>query len=95
MSTGFDRIRFVNPLNDLLPWEGNPISLAGRIRMIRTHEWKYVEEPEGTCELYNLISDPHELVNLWNQPAYADQQRELESHLGVWKQTLPGMDVDR
>ena len=93
MPTGFDRVRFVNPGNDLLPWEGNPVSLSGRIRMIRTHEWKFVEEVDGISELYHLVHDPHELVNLWNQPAYADVQEELESRLGVWKQTLPGMDV--
>jgi arylsulfatase A-like enzyme len=93
MSTGFDRIRFVNPLNDRLPWEGNPVSLAGRIRMIRTHEYKYVEELEGTCELYDLVHDPHELVNLWNQPAYVAVQRELETRMRAWKQALPGIDA--
>jgi arylsulfatase A-like enzyme len=91
MSTGFDRVRFVNPMNDLLPWEGNPVSLAGRMRMLRTHEWKYVEELAGTSELYDLASDPHELVNLWNRPAYAGVQRELESRLRAWKQALPGI----
>jgi arylsulfatase A-like enzyme len=93
MSTGYDRIRFVNPLNDLLPWEGNPVSLAGRIRMVRTDEWKYVEELQGTCELYDLVNDPHELTNLWDQPAYADVQGELESHLHARKQALPGIDT--
>lgn len=88
MATGFDRIHFVNPLNALLPWEGNPVSLAGRIRMVRTHEWKYVEELEGTCELYDLVNDPCELVNLCNRPAYAAVQGELGSRLDEWKQTL-------
>lgn len=95
MSTGFDRIRFVNPMNDLLPWEGNPVSLAGRMRMVRTHEWKYVEETEGTCELYDLINDPHELTNLWGQPAHTEAQSELENRLCAWKQAISGMDVDR
>jgi arylsulfatase A-like enzyme len=93
MSTGYDRMRFVNPLNDLLPWEGNPVSLAGRIRMVRTHGWKYVEELEGTCELYDLVNDPHELTNLWDQPAYRDVQRELERRLHAWKRSLPGTDA--
>jgi arylsulfatase A-like enzyme len=91
MSTGFDRIPFTNPLNGSLPWEGNPVSLAGRIRMIRTHEFKYVEELEGTCELYDLAHDPHELVNLWNEPTYAKVQNELEERLGTWKRSLAGI----
>jgi arylsulfatase A-like enzyme len=92
-STGFDRVRFRNPLNERLPWEGNPVSLAGRIRMVRTHEWKYVEEREGTCELYDVVNDPHELVNLWHHPAHREVQTELAHHLTAWRQALPGTDV--
>jgi arylsulfatase A-like enzyme len=94
MSTGFDRIRFTNPLNELLPWEGNPVSLTGRIRMIRTEKWKYIEEPEGTCELYDLVNDPHELANLWKCPRFSDVQSELESRLQAWKEALPGTSLD-
>ena len=75
--------RFTNPWNDLLPWEGNPVSLAGRIRMFRTREWKYVEEIGGTCELYDLVNDPHELVNLWGHAQYADMQQDMEARLGA------------
>jgi len=88
MSTGFDRTRFRNPLNPLLPWEGNPVSLSGRIRMIRTHRFKFVQEAFGRCELYDLAEDPHELVNLWNASAYGHIQRELEEQLEAWKRSL-------
>ena len=91
MATGLDRVRFANPNDDRLPWEGNPISLSGRMRMIRTHAWKYVEEIDGTCELYDLIHDPYELVNLWNWPEHTAVQQELVSRLGAWKQSLSAL----
>ena len=81
--------RYTNPWDDRLPWEGNPISLAGRIRMVRTHAWTYVEEEGGTCELYDLQSDPHELVNLWRDPRHAGVQAELAAQLAAWQASLP------
>jgi arylsulfatase A-like enzyme len=81
-----------NPYTSELPWEGNPVSLAGRIRMARTREWKYVEDPAGTCELYDLAADPHELVNLWDRPEHLDIQRRLQRALHAWRDALPGYD---
>lgn len=80
--------QFTNPWNDKLSWEGNPVTLAGRITMIRTHDWKYIDEPDGTCELYDLTSDPHELVNLWNNSAVLDIQTELQKQLEAWKKSI-------
>lgn len=85
---GLDQKHFANPNNPRLPWEANPVSLAGRIYMIRTHKWKYVDEPDGTCELYDLKNDPHELVNLCNDPAYAEIQQKLSHQLAVWQQQI-------
>ena len=34
--------------------------ILARIRMLRTREWKFVEEPGGTDELYDLERDPGE-----------------------------------
>jgi arylsulfatase A-like enzyme len=77
--------RYTNPNNDLLPWEGNPVSLAGRIRMVRTETWKYVEEPGGTDELYDLKSDPHELRNLAKDPDSARVLKQMKSTLAQMK----------
>ena len=85
---------FTNPGNPKLPWEGNPVSLAGRIRMIRTKKWKFIEEIGGTCELYDLENDPFELVNLWNRPEYAEVQSYLAEKLHDWKSRLPGIEYD-
>ena len=65
-----------------LPWEGNPVSLAGRTRMARTKEWTLVDEPGGTCELYNIVDDPGELVNLYGRAEYDGVVGELRAFLG-------------
>ena len=64
---GLDNKRFMNPWEDGIPWEGNPVALSGRIFMYRNHEYKYVEEPSGTNELYDLVNDPYELENIYDE----------------------------
>lgn len=81
---GLQDARFTNPGNSRLPWEGNPVTLAGRIRMIRSHDWKLIAEEGGTGELYDLRNDPHELLNLWQHPPYQHSQDELKLHLSHW-----------
>lgn len=85
---GISKKVFVNPYTDKLPWEANPVALAGRIRMVRNHKWKYIEEEGGTCELYDLVNDPHELVNLWDEPVFQDIQEKLFLKLDLWKKQL-------
>jgi arylsulfatase A-like enzyme len=79
---------FENPYTPGLPWEGNPVSLAGRIRMARTRDWKLVEEIGGTSELYDLRNDPGELTNLHGWPEHQAVQAELQQHLSKWKSSL-------
>jgi arylsulfatase A-like enzyme len=60
-----------------LPWEGNPVSLAGRIRMIRTKKWKLVYDDELNSELYDMKNDPDELVNLFSDPDHTQIKDDL------------------
>lgn len=53
-------------------------------RMIRTANAKYVYSPHGTDELYDLMSDPHELVNRVDDPEYGHLRVELRSRLREW-----------
>ncbi|MHB8995427.1 MAG: sulfatase family protein [Armatimonadota bacterium] len=49
---------------------------------IRTKEFKLIHYVGDTCgELYDLVNDPGEFVNLWEDPAYLPQRRELQSRL--------------
>ena len=84
LSEGLQGRVFTNPADDRLPWEGNPVALAGRIRMIRNHDWKLIAEARGAGELYDLRADPHELANLWDNRQYANVRDELQLALQRW-----------
>ena len=54
--------------------------------MIRGKEWKlvhYLDSDEG--QLYNLINDPTENENLWNDPGYQSQKKVLTTKLLNWR----------
>ena len=54
------------------------------IRMIRTAEFKYNKYIDHGEELYDLVNDPEELVNLAGDARYADTQRALATDLDRW-----------
>lgn len=57
----------------------------GPVRMIRTHEWKYVHRyPFGPCELYDLVKDPGERTNLYDNPANRTLIGDLQKRLNRW-----------
>ena len=57
----------------------------GGTRMIRTAAWKYVHRyPDGPDELYDLIHDPHERVNLVNEAGHADTKHRSYEQMAVW-----------
>ncbi|MEZ4672936.1 MAG: hypothetical protein R2932_01675 [Caldilineaceae bacterium] len=42
---------------------------------------------QAAGELYDLTADPHELDNLWNEPAHAAQKATLINQLLAWLAT--------
>lgn len=50
-------------------------------RILWRENWKYVFNPCGIDELYNLAGDPNERVNLADNPACGDKLREMSGHL--------------
>jgi arylsulfatase A-like enzyme len=49
-----------------------------RLRTVRTATQKMtVELDSGAGELYDLVNDPHELINRYDDPAYAAARREM------------------
>jgi len=54
------------------------------IRMIRTAEFKYNHYILHGEELYDLKNDPDELINLADDPGYADRKKELKGVLDRW-----------
>lgn len=75
---GLEEKRYTNPGDPRLPWEGNPLALAGPIRMVRTEKWKMIEEKGGTWELYDLVQDPREVNNLFYHRGYEEVKAQLQ-----------------
>tara|TARA_R110002049_G_scaffold4601_6_gene32865 strand:- start:48116 stop:49582 length:1467 start_codon:yes stop_codon:yes gene_type:complete len=67
------------------------------VRSVRTTKWKYVERlgQEPPRELYNLVTDPEELINIADVPDHADTQKQLRKRLHDWfeKYTDPKWDL--
>ena len=56
---------------------------VGQLRGVRTERWKlthYIQEPQG-FELFDLEKDPHEMKNLYGDPAHKDRVEELRAEL--------------
>jgi arylsulfatase A-like enzyme len=57
----------------------------GRRKMARTHEWKNVHDPMGDRdELYDLVRDPWELVNVVDDLEHAGVVAEMRLRLLDW-----------
>jgi choline-sulfatase len=70
----------------------------GPVRMIRSKNWKYIHRyPYGPHELYNLVTDPGEDNNLFDQAEYEDKTIEMRDKLQRWfaKYVNPELDGAR
>ncbi|MEG0906318.1 MAG: sulfatase-like hydrolase/transferase [Cellulosilyticaceae bacterium] len=57
----------------------------GPTRMIRTKEWKYIHRyPYGPHELYHLVEDPGEKINLIDEEKCSVITKELRGKLSTW-----------
>jgi len=57
----------------------------GPARMIRSQEWKYVHRwPDGPHELYDLVNDPGETINLIDQDEVQAVRGQLDLELSEW-----------
>ncbi|CAG7626097.1 Arylsulfatase [Paenibacillus solanacearum] len=78
-------VRPEHPLDDrYFVWCAYREAWMGKGKCIRTHDWKLSVYANGDGELYNLRSDPDELVNLFDHEEYASIRSILERKLIVW-----------
>lgn len=60
-------------------------------RMVRTQRWKYVYNPLGMDELYDLRQDPNELANRVRDEAFGDVLQEMKARLLGWNDATNDM----
>jgi len=60
-----------------------PDSMA-RAKMIRTATHKLVTRTRGGNELYDLVSDPWEMINRYDDPAFLNVKSDLQQQLLEW-----------
>jgi arylsulfatase A-like enzyme len=79
------------------PWQGREYVFAEHSRdgilqeaeymtMVRSREWKlvhFLDEPAG--QLFDLVNDPGEIDNLWDDPNFEEKKRELLDVLREWR----------
>jgi len=51
----------------------------------RTERYKYIHSPSEAGELYDIVADPGERVNLYHDPAMADVRQDLMMQLLDWR----------
>ena len=91
----YDGTESLDPAKDGLtvsPGEGkwgrydclNSWTQSGTLRMVRKGDWKLLLDNLNRGQLYNLASDPAELVNLYNHPTAQEAQHALTAELALW-----------
>jgi len=66
----------------------NSWTQSGSLAMVRKGDWKLVFDMEGTGQLYNLVDDPAEVNNLYEDGAFAGKRAELVEELLKWRLKL-------
>ncbi|MFC1735429.1 sulfatase [Candidatus Hydrogenedentota bacterium] len=56
----------------------------GKMKMVRTEEWKFIYICNDVNELYDLVNDPGELKNLAGRPEYVEVELEMMRKLMDW-----------
>jgi arylsulfatase A-like enzyme len=57
-------------------------------RMVRTKTHQFTFNPNDIGELYDLVKDPYQLDNQFDEPDYADIQKDLMSRMGQHMEDL-------
>ena len=53
--------------------------------MITPDRWKLNLCATDRSELYDLNTDPHELINLYDAPEHRDRVRDMAARIRIWQ----------
>jgi arylsulfatase A-like enzyme len=62
-------------------WDGFVEGWLGKGKMVRNDDWKYAWYANGDVELYDLVADPEELVNLAGRPEHRALEETFRDQL--------------
>jgi len=65
--------------------EGNRFLGSPWRTVVSADGWKLNLSPDDQCELYDLNSDPHEMANLYDDPAQRARVTRLAARLATWQ----------
>lgn len=73
-------------------WERPALTTYGeQYASVRGEQYRYIRYPDGTEELYDHKSDPHEFENLASRPEYVQVKQRLAEWIPkTWTKTLGG-----
>lgn len=84
-----ERVRYIERRQHLPNYE------AGERYALQDREYKYILFTEGIDEFYDLVEDPSELVNLIDDPAYAERRDQLRDVLvGMIAELASGIQAE-
>lgn len=64
--------------------ELNSVTQSGNTKMVRKGDWKLIFDVSGHGELYDLVQDPGELENLYDDARHAPQKAAMLEELLYW-----------
>lgn len=65
--------------------EVNPAMSTPWRSIVSADRWKLNLSPRDTCELYDLNDDPHEVVNLYEDPSHHGRVADLTERIRQWQ----------
>jgi arylsulfatase A-like enzyme len=74
------------PLPKKQPWKTMVFAASHGTAMARVERYKVVERNPGAGELYDLVADPGERQNQYDNPQFLSVRQDLAGGLAAWKQ---------
>jgi arylsulfatase A-like enzyme len=66
-------------------WRDELVVECGAVNALLTPQWKYIRWKDGFEELYDRVSDPHDLSNVSRDPSLAPTREDLARRLASWR----------